>query len=256
MTSGAESILLLVSAHNGLSQRAWIALTELGHDVAVAVVDCDAAMEAAVAEHRPGLIVCPFLKRMIPESIWSRHCCLIVHPGPIGDRGPSSLDWAIERGAREWGVTVLQANGEFDAGEVLTTRSFAMREAGKSSVYRHEVRHAAIDAIVRAIEGINDHCDDEPPALLARERPAVAGCPRPLMTQEVRSIDWGQDRADAVLRKIRAAEGHPGVLDEIEGIEFHLFGAHREEVLGGVQGRSSPPVSRRSAAPPSTGPCG
>ena len=32
-------ILFLVSAHNGLSQRAWVALTELGHDVAVAVVD-------------------------------------------------------------------------------------------------------------------------------------------------------------------------------------------------------------------------
>ena len=50
MTSGAESILFLVSAHNGLSQRAWIALTELGHDVAVAVVDSAAAMEAAVAD--------------------------------------------------------------------------------------------------------------------------------------------------------------------------------------------------------------
>ena len=42
-------ILFLVSAHNGLSQRAWIALTELGHDVAVAVVDSAAEMEAAVA---------------------------------------------------------------------------------------------------------------------------------------------------------------------------------------------------------------
>ena len=236
MTSGAGSILFLVSAHNGLSQRAWIALTELGHDVAVAVVDCDSAMEAAVAEHRPGLIVCPFLKRMIPESIWLRHRCLIVHPGPIGDRGPSSLDWSIELGAREWGVTVLQANGEFDAGEVLTTRGFAMREAGKSSLYRHEVRHAAIDALVRAIARINDHCDDEAPAVLAHERPAVAGRPRPLMTQEVRSIDWGQDRADEVLRKIRAAEGHPGVLDEIEGVEFYLFGAHRERVLRGRPG--------------------
>ena len=63
----------------------------------------DAEMEAAVAEHQPGLIVCPFLKRMIPESIWSRHRCLIVHPGPIGDRGPSSLDWAIELGSARVG---------------------------------------------------------------------------------------------------------------------------------------------------------
>ena len=48
---GSLRILFLVSAHNGLSQRAWIALTELGHEVTVAVVDSAAAMEAAVGEH-------------------------------------------------------------------------------------------------------------------------------------------------------------------------------------------------------------
>ena len=42
-------VLLLVSAHNSLSQRVQIALTDLGHEVAVAVVAFPAAMEAAVA---------------------------------------------------------------------------------------------------------------------------------------------------------------------------------------------------------------
>src|SRR5690242_20069291 len=103
MSSELEPILLLVSAHNSLSQRTWVALTELGHDAAVAVVDSGADMEAAVAEHQPGLIASPFLTRMIPESIWSRHRCLIVHPGPVGDRGPSHwtgrLSLARRRGA-------------------------------------------------------------------------------------------------------------------------------------------------------------
>ena len=42
-------ILFLVSAHNSLSQRVFVALTDLGHDVAVEVVDSSAAIEAAVA---------------------------------------------------------------------------------------------------------------------------------------------------------------------------------------------------------------
>ena len=96
-------ILFLVSAHNGLSQRSLIALTEPGHDVAVTVVGPVAEMETAVLEHDPELIVCPFLKQMIPESIWQARRCLIVHPGPPGDRGPSSLDWAIELDERTWG---------------------------------------------------------------------------------------------------------------------------------------------------------
>ena len=147
MSARSLRVLFLVSAHNSLSQRAWIALTELGHEVTVAVVDSAAAMEAAVSEHRPQLIVCPMLKKMIPESIWAKHRCLVVHPGPRGDRGPSSLDWAIELGMREWGVTVLEASGDVDAGDVWATRTFRTREVGKSSLYRHEVRRAAIEAL-------------------------------------------------------------------------------------------------------------
>jgi putative two-component system hydrogenase maturation factor HypX/HoxX len=230
----ALRILFLVSAHNGLSQRAWIALTELGHEVTVAVVDSAASMDAAVHTHDTDLIVCPFLKTIIPESIWAKHRCLIVHPGPQGDRGPSSLDWAIELGMRDWGVTVLEANGELDAGQVWATRSFRMRELGKSSLYRHQVRHAAIEALAEAIANILDGsiASQAPDP----DRAAVPGRARPLMTQDVRAIDWSSDCTDTVLRKLRAGEGHPGVLDSIQGREFHLFGAHRERVLRGEPG--------------------
>jgi len=220
-------VLFLVSAHNSLSQRAWIALTELGHDVDVAVVDSGEAMEAAVAVQRPDLVVCPMLKKLIPESVWSTHRCLVVHPGPPGDRGPSSLDWAIERGEREWGVTVLEADGDYDAGAVWASRTFPTRPAGKSSLYRHEVRRAAVEAIVEAVERV-----DEPGATGVR----IAGEDRPLMTQDVRAIDWGSDPTDTVVRKLRAAEGHPGVRDTIGASDFHLFGVHRERELRGTPG--------------------
>ena len=200
-------ILFLVSAHNSLSQRAYIALTELGHEVAVAVVDSGAAMEAAVLRHRPELIVCPMLKKLIPESIWSSHRCLIVHPGPKGDRGPSSLDWAIELGMDEWGVTVLEANGELDAGDVWATRTFRMRDAGKSSLYRSEVRRAAIEALEEAVGNV---ASGSAPGALDHEDVRITGGARPLMRQAVRAIDWSSDSIDAVIRKIRAAEGHPG----------------------------------------------
>jgi putative two-component system hydrogenase maturation factor HypX/HoxX len=226
-------VLFLVSAHNSLSQRAWIALTELGHEVNVAVVDSAAAMEAAVAEHRPQLIVCPMLKKLIPESIWATHRCLIVHPGPAGDRGPSSLDWAIELGLGEWGVTVLEAGAEFDAGDVWATRSFTTRPVGKSSLYRHEVRRAATEALVEALDKI---ADGGAPWALDPADPAVTGRARALMSQDVRAIDWQSECADSVVRKIRAGEGHPGVLDTIEGTDFHLFGVHHERARRGPAG--------------------
>ena len=231
-------VLFLVSAHNGLSQRVQIELEQLGHRVSVVVVDTPDEMEAAVAEHDPELIVCPFLKRLIPESIWAQRRCLIVHPGPRGDRGPSSLDWAIEVGATEWGVTVLEANGVADAGRVLAALTFGVRaDAGKSSLYRHEVRHAAVEAVGQALAEITNrgavtrHRSSQP-----RLAAAVTGQARPLMTQDVRAIHWDSDPTTTVLRKIRAAEGHPGVLDSIGGVGVFLFGAHRERRLRGRPG--------------------
>ncbi len=227
-------ILFLVSAHNSLSQRAWIALTDLGHDVAVAVVDSAPAMETAVRAHAPELVVCPFLKTLIPESIWRRHRCLIVHPGPRGDRGPSSLDWAIELDKPDWGVTVLEAIEDVDAGEVWATCKFGMRKVAKSSLYRHEVRRAAIEAVLDALDRLV-LVGAAPSASTGVASVAPGPC-LPLMAQEVRGIDWQSDLTERVLRKVRAGDGHPGVLDAIDGVHFHLFGAHAELALRGRPG--------------------
>ncbi len=206
------------------------------------MVDGAEDMETAVARHQPELIVCPMLKRLIPESIWSTRRCLVVHPGPRGDRGPSSLDWAIELGAREWGVTVLEANGDFDAGDVWASRTFPMRETGKGSIYRHEVRRTATDALMEAVQKL---LDGEAPERVDEDDGRVVGLARPLMQQDVRAIDWTSDPTETVLRKIRAAEGHPGVLDDIRGVGFHLFGGHRER---GLRGKPGEIVAQRHGA--------
>ena len=124
-------ILFLASAHNSLSQRALVALTELGHGVSVAVVDSGAAIEAAVARHRPELIVCPMLKTIIPERSARGIAAWSCTPARRATAGPSSLDWAIELGAAEWGVTVLEADGEVDGGDVWAARTFPHARGGQ-----------------------------------------------------------------------------------------------------------------------------
>jgi putative two-component system hydrogenase maturation factor HypX/HoxX len=236
-------ILFLVSAHNSLSQRAYIALTELGHEVSVATVESAEAMEQAVARHRPELVVCPFLKKIIPESVWTSHRCLVVHPGPLGDRGGSSLDWAVELGMGEWGVTLLEATGDIDGGDIWATRRFRTREVAKTSLYRHEVRRASVEVLVEALANMAD--EGFSPRPLDYDDPAVTGRSRPLMKQADRAIDWASDGTTTVVRKLRAAEGHPGVLDTLEGVEFHLFGAHPEN---GLRGRPGEVIAQRHGA--------
>jgi putative two-component system hydrogenase maturation factor HypX/HoxX len=224
-------ILLLAHSFNSLTQRLWVELSARGHALAVELDVRDSVTEEAVALHRPELVVAPFLKRRIPDSVWRRVRCLVVHPGIRGDRGPSALDWAIQEREREWGVTVLEANGEMDAGDVWAWRTFPMREATKSSLYRNEVTEAAVECVLRAIESIAAGGPAQP---LDPSQPGVRGRLRPPMRQADRAIDWLRDDTRTVLARIRAADGHPGVLDEIRGLQAYLHDAHGDEAVAGA----------------------
>jgi putative two-component system hydrogenase maturation factor HypX/HoxX len=217
-------ILFLTRSFNSLTQRLYVELTTRGHEVSVEFDIADSVTEEAAALFRPDLVIAPFLKRAIPASVWRRHVCLIVHPGIVGDRGPSALDWAVQDGEAEWGVTVLQAEAEMDAGPVWASEHFPMRPASKSSLYRGEVTEAAVKAVLTAIERLASGTFT--PQCVAPEAPGVRGRARPLLRQEARRIDWARDDTATVLRKIAAADGAPGVLDALFDVPCFLYDAH------------------------------
>ncbi len=235
-------ILLLTHGFNSLSQRLFVELEALGHELSVEFDIHDGVTEEAVRLFRPDVLVAPFLKRAIPETVWRALPCFIVHPGVPGDRGPSALDWAILEDAPRWGVTVLQAEAEMDAGPVWAACEFPMRAATKSSLYRNEVTEAAVACVLEALERFAA-------GGFVPER--VAGCARPAMTQEDRAIDWRRDDTGAVLRKIRSADGSPGVRDETGGRRVYLYDAHAAAVSprglpGEVIATSGPAICRRT----------
>ncbi|MDH4191167.1 MAG: hydrogenase maturation protein [Betaproteobacteria bacterium] len=237
-------ILLLAHAFNSLTQRLHVELTALGHEIAVEFDIHARVTEEAVKLFRPELVIAPFLKRAIPESVWRGHRCLVVHPGIRGDRGPSSLDWAVQEGETDWGVTLIQANGEMDAGDIWGWREFPMRMASKASLYRHEVTEAAVSLVLEAVEQARDPAFHGVP--LDDTGPGRRGRSRPALRQSERRIDWKSDDTATILRKIRAADGVPGALDELLGLRCHLFDAHRAKTRqGGAPGEV---VGRREEA--------
>ena len=221
-------ILLLSSAYNGLSQRTQVELEALGHETSVTLALSPDYIRRGLLFFQPDLIICPFLKEKIPQDIWRRYTCLIVHPGIKGDRGPSSLDWAIMNEEQEWGVTVLEAAEEMDAGDIWATETFAMRQGSKASLYRSEVTNAAVKAILTAVERFESQSFQPEP--LDYLKGDVRGELRPLMQQPTRKIDWTNDTVAEIIKKINAADSFPGVLDNINGQEYYLYGAHQESL--------------------------
>lgn len=226
-------ILLVASAFNSLSQRLYAELSDQGHRVDVVLASHGPeAIRAAVREARPELVVAPMLKTALPEDVWQEHTCLIVHPGPPGDRGPSSLDWAIAEEAPDWGVTVLQAEAAMDAGDVWADGAFTVAPVGKSDLYRNEVSDAATAAVLLAVRRFADGSFKPRP----QSDPAIRVVWRDFVRQERRRIDWDVDSTATVLRKLRGADSQPGVLDEVCGREVFLHGGHLEDLLRGRPG--------------------
>ena len=236
-------LLLLCHSFNSLAQRLWVELAADGHDLSVEFDVNDRVTDEAVAAWQPDAVVAPFLKRRIADEVWRRLPCLVVHPGIVGDRGPSALDWALQEGAVEWGVTVLRANAEMDAGDVYATATFPLRAATKSSVYRNEVADAAVTAVREALAklaaGVAPTPLAETWALAPTGEPAATarGRLRPLMTQADRALDWRRADTATALRHLHAADGFPGVRDELLGLPVQLFDAHADAVARGEPGR-------------------
>ncbi len=227
-------ILLLIHGFNALSQRIFVELEERGHEVSIEFDINDETTLSAVQLFAPDVILCPYLKRAIPKSIWENHLCLIVHPGPIGDRGPSSIDWSVLKGKEQWGVSVLQAVAEMDAGPIWDMQTFDLSKNSKSSIYRNEVTEAAVTAVLNSLEKIS--VGNFTPRPLNYHDEDVHGEWQSAMKQSDRKIDWQNDATETVLRKIRSADGVPGVLDEMFNRKLYLYDAHRARHMNGACG--------------------
>jgi putative two-component system protein, hydrogenase maturation factor HypX/HoxX len=231
-------IHLLCSSFNGLTQRVWTELRRAGHDVTRSVWAGEDALRATMAAMDPELLLCPFLKERVPEDVWRSRHTVVIHPGPVGDRGASSLDWAISDGATEWGVTALSAVAEMDAGPVWATRTFPLspEPPRKSDLYAGPVTDAAAELALEVVDKVAwpgftpDQVD----------RDTAPGRLRPTMTQADRAFSWSDPTAH-VLRRIRAADGSPGVRTELVGVPVSVFDAH--DGVGQIDHHDGPPGS-------------
>ena len=219
-------ILILCHSFNSLTQRIFVELNK-EHLVSIEFDINEAIYESAVNLFNPDLIIAPFLKRKIPKNIWKNYPTLIIHPGIPGDRGPSSLDWAIINEEKTWGVTILSANEEYDGGDIWDFETFDLPpNTSKSSLYRKQITESSVRCLLSTIEKIKNGAQPIPSANFKKTF-------NPLMLQKDRTIDWNSDSTDTILKKLNASDTRPGILDDINGASVYLFHGVKEKNLRG-----------------------
>jgi putative two-component system hydrogenase maturation factor HypX/HoxX len=210
-------VLLLVTAFNSLTQAVFSRLRERGDTVAVAYAIGEGQMLSEIEAFAPEMILSPYLKRYLPPSIYEAYPTYVFHPGPRGDRGALSLEYALLTPDQPWGVVILRANAQYDGGDIYAQAPVAVGERTKASLYRQAITRAALEAL-------ESFLSPHPPAPLPQQMHPLHA---PLSTQWKR-IDWAHDTTRTILRKIRLHDSQPGIADTILGVECRLFGAHEE----------------------------
>jgi len=226
-------IQFITTSFNGMAQRLWIELDRLNHQVYVVIPITNEQLILETQNYNPELIIAPFLNSRIPEEIWKNYTCFIVHPGIKGDRGASSLDWAILKQEKTWGVTILEATEKMDAGAIWASNEFELKDASKGEIYRNEVTQTASKGILQALERFeNSNFKPEP---LDYNNLEIKGRWNHKIEQKEFRFSWHDDTEKSI-RNIRAADSDPGVLTQINNKNFFCYGAHFESELKGKPG--------------------
>lgn len=181
-----------------------------------------------------------------------------------------ALDVAdVPAGRSHWGVTILQAMEEYDAGPVWAFDQFPIDidqpGMNKSTLYRGSLTRAAVSATRAAISRIQDaaidKCDDlwihqrsprsdhDPlsnlkvysPCLHAKSEygrlsvgesmPFLGGRlhHRPLLKAAQRDFDVNRHTAQHISRRIWCADSQPGALSRLFGPSLYVYGGHIED---------------------------
>ena len=210
--------VFLCSGFNGLTQAVWCAL---GPRFEASILAVGPQWER-IAAFEPEVVLAPYLTERIPPELFEAVPCLVLHPGPHGLGGPSSLNWAVLQGREDWAACVFEARKDWDRGPLWAEECFPMQPGSVIQRYRRQLVPLAPRLYRTALERIEQGA---PPL----ERGPFSYQRR--LTSDDLPLDWTAP-ATEVLRVIQAGDSHPGAFGELEGRRFGLFEASLSEAQG------------------------
>ncbi len=208
-------LCLYITSFNGLSQAIYTYLKDDNYIVNI-VYSNSSTKDSEIDNFNPDIILCPFLKDFISQSIYDKYPTFVFHPGVIGSRGAYSIEWALWKEKQKWGGVWLKANEIYDGGDVYASGEFILRDTTKASIYRIEEKNLALELLPTLLENIKNK-DSQKQVL------------NPIDERFNTTIDWEKDDTNTIVKKINTLDSFPGVKDEILDIECFLYGAHKED---------------------------
>ena len=152
--------------------------------------------------------------------------CVNVHGSILpAYRGAAPVQWAILKGERETGVTIMKLDEGMDTGPMLLERRVAIGDSETSGQLAARLAAVGAEALVEALAAIEAGTAVEVPQDDARASYA------PMLEKSHGLIDWTRS-ADEIRNLVRGVDPWPGAATALGGQPLKLYGAARAEGQG------------------------
>jgi methionyl-tRNA formyltransferase len=180
----------------------------------------------------PDVCVVVAYGRILPPEVLAapKHGCLNVHASLLPKyRGAAPIQWAIIRGERETGVTLMQMDAGMDTGDMLAKRTLAIDEWVTAGQLHTRLAPLGAELLVEGLAKLTAG------TLVREEQDDAAATMAPMLTKETGRVDFGAG-ARVVRDLVRGCDPWPTAYTSLGGEPLKLF---RAKV---VSGRGAPGV--------------
>lgn len=129
-------------------------------------------------------------------------------------RGAAPIHWAIARGYRETGVTLMQMNAGMDEGPILLQRHLPIGEDDTMSGLALRLSELGAEALLETLALL--------PTLAPQEQDHARATYAPRVDRDTARIDWSRPAVE-VSCLVRAMDAVPGAWTELGGEPVKLF---------------------------------
>ena len=134
-------------------------------------------------------------------------------------RGAAPIQWAIAKGERKTGVTIMQIDEGLDSGPIVAQREIDILEDDDAKSVHDMLSVVGANAMVEVLDDVDAKGEVE-----SKPQNHDEATYAPLIKREDAGIDWKAD-PESVICKVRGFAAWPGAFTETEKGEVKILGA-------------------------------
>ena len=159
-----------------------------------------------LAAFSPDILVVAAYGRILPASLLSLppQGVINVHGSLLPKyRGAAPIQWAIIRGERETGVTIMEVVQEMDAGDILLTRTLSITDTDTAGTIFRRMARLGGEALVEALELLRQG------KLVSQPQDHTLATEAPPLTKKDGLVNWARP-AWEISCQVRGTDPWPG----------------------------------------------